>query len=386
MSSEIPGDTIPTHPNTTESSSTQPAAEPRQELRKRTVILPGILLILICIAIGSWLGYQAGVASRLKNEQGQVALEAATQFQIGLQEQAAGRLVSAQRHFEYVVSLDPNFPGISEKLTQVMVAIQETNAPTVTPTITLTPTADTRGEQEMFSQIQQNMADKEWQKAINTMDNLRAKNLNYHAIDVDGMYYIALRNLGIQKINNADLEGGIYELTLAERFGPLDNFAAGLRTWTRYYLNGASFWEVDWTKVLAFFSELTPQMPYMRDSSGMTATERYRIALYKYADQLAKDDPCKASKYYAESLAIGNDPKVAPAATKAAQDCQPPTSTPQPAVDTETPTPTLTGAPATETPTVEVTTPVPPTATETPTPPPPEPTSTETPPAPTHKK
>ncbi len=383
MSSEIPGDTVPTQINrsdNTDPSNTQPAAAPQREFRKRTVILLGILLILICAAIGSWQGYNAGVASRIKNQQSQVALEAATQFQIGLQEQQAGRLESAQRHFEYVVSLDPNFPGVADKLTEVMVAIEATLAPTLTPTITLTPTPDTRGEQEMFSQIQQNMANKEWQKAIDTMDNLRAKNISYRAIDVDGMYYIALRNLGIQKINNADLEGGIYELTLAERFAPLDNTAAGLRTWTRYYLNGASFWEVDWKKVIDYFSELAPQMPYMRDGSGMTATERYRIALYKYAEQLAKDDPCKASEYYAESLKAGNDPKVAPEATKAADRCHPPTDTPAPVVDTETPTPTVTATATSETPVVEATTPVPPPATETVTPtPPPPPPATEAP-------
>jgi tetratricopeptide (TPR) repeat protein len=389
MSSEIPGDTLPTHPKTTDLSSTQPAAVPQQEFRKRTVILLGILLILVFAGVGSWLGYQSGVAKRLQNEQSQVALEAATQFQLGLQDQAAGRLESAQTRFEYVISLDPNFPGITEKLTEVMVAIQATNAPTPVPTPTLSPTPDTRGEQELFSQIQQAMANSEWQKAIDTMDSLRAKNLSYRAIDVDGMYYIALRNLGIAKINNADLEGGIYMLTLAERFAPLDNFAAGLRTWTRYYLNGASFWEVDWTKVIAYFSELAPQMPYMRDSSGMTATERYRIALYKYADQLAKDDPCKAAKYYADSLAIGNDPKVAPNATKAADDCHPPTATLRPQTSTPSSTPSMTGGPATDTPTTEVTTPVPPpaateTPTPTPTPPPPEPTNTET-PSPTPK-
>ncbi len=378
MSSEIPGDTVPTQINTPDKSQALPAEAPPREFRKLWVILLGILLILVCVGIGSWQGYQAGVASRIKNEQSQVALEAATQFQIGLQEQQAGRLESAQRHFEYVISLDPNFPGVSDKLTEVMVAIQATLAPTMTPTITLTPTPDTRGEQEMFSQIQQSIANKEWQKAIDTMDNLRAKNIAYHAIEVDGFYYIALRNLGIQKINNADLEGGIYELSLAERFAPLDNMAAGLRTWTRYYLNGASFWEVDWAKVIAYFSELAPQMPYMRDASGMTANERYRIALYKYAEQLVKDDPCKAAKYFADSLAIGKDPKVEPEATQAAQKCEPPTSTPEPVVDTQTPTPTLEVASTTETPAVEATTPVPPPPTETPTPTPPPPAETPT--------
>src|SRR5512146_2361025 len=133
MSSENLGDTIPTRPEPQVTSETQPVAAagtPKQEFRKRTVILLGVVLMVVFIAVGSWLGYQAGVNSRIQNQQSQVALEAATQFQLGLQDQAAGKLVSAQNRFEYVVSLDPNFPGITEKLTEVKVAIDATNAPT----------------------------------------------------------------------------------------------------------------------------------------------------------------------------------------------------------------------------------------------------------------
>ncbi len=380
MSIENPGETVPTRPNASIPSETQTAEAPQRKFRKRTIILLGVLLIVLFIALGSWLGYQAGVAIRIDNQKSLVALEAATQFQLALQDQSAGRLESAQKRFEYVISLDPNFPGINEKLTEVMVAILATNAPTAVPTPTLSPTPDTRGEQDLFSQIQQYMADSQWQKAIDTMDALRAKNLSYRAIDVDGLYYISLRFLGIQKINSGDLEGGIYALTLAERFGPLDNFTAGLRTWSRYYLNGASFWGVDWAKVISYFTDVAAAMPNMRDSSGMTASERYRKALAKYADQLVKDDPCKAAKYYAQSLAVGNDPTLVPTATKAQERCQPPTATPRPTTKTPTPTVTSTGALYTDTPTVEVTTPVPPpAATETPTPTAPAPLDTETP-------
>ncbi len=336
--------------------------------------------MLAFIAGGTWLGYQAGVASRIKNQQSQVALEAATQFQLALQDQAAGRLETARTRFEYVVSLDPNFPGINQKLTEVMVSIDQTNAPTPVPTPTLSPTPDTRGEQELFSQIVQSMRDKKWQTAIDTIDSLRSKNLNYRAVDVDGLYYMSLRFLGMEKIGAGDLEGGIYALTLAERFAPLDTLAAGLRTWARYYLNGASFWEVDWSKVISYFVDVVAGVPYMRDSSGMTANERYRIALYKYAEQLVQNDSCKAAKYYADSLAIGKDPTVVPLATKAAERCSPPTETPMPETPTSTVTPTPTVTVEIIAPTVESTTPVPPTPTETETPTQPAPNHKETPP------
>jgi hypothetical protein len=60
------------------------------------------------------------------------------------------------------------------------------------------------------------------------------------------MYYFSLRNYGYHLIQQGNLEGGIYQLTLAERFGPLDRDSNGVREGARYYLIGASFWELNW--------------------------------------------------------------------------------------------------------------------------------------------
>ena len=354
-SGEITDNTIPTRPGPAPAGNTQPmqAVVPVKKIRKRSVVLLGIAVILIMGGVGSWLGYQSGITSRLQNQMGQVALDAATQFQMGLDDQAAGRLDVAQQRFEYVIGLDQNFPGAQQKLAEVLMAIQISRIPTEVPTPTLTPTPDMRGEQDLFAQIQQDVKDSKWTDAITTIDALRAKNLSYRAVDVDGLYYLALRGRGVSKITNGDLEGGIYDMTIAERFGPLDTLAAGLRAWARLYLNGASFWEVDWERVVTYFADIYTALPNLRDGSGMTATERYRIALYKYADTIAATgDYCKASQYYAQSLAIGNSSTVEPKATEAAHTCHPDTSTPQPPKPTATLTPTVTGTLFTETPTV----------------------------------
>ena len=93
------------------------------------------------------------------------------------------------------------------------------------------------------------------------------------------MLYVALRNRGVEKISKqADLEGGIYDLALAERFGPLDLDARGWREWSQWYIRGASFWEVDWAKSISYFSQVAPIAPNLRDASGWTASDRYRIA------------------------------------------------------------------------------------------------------------
>jgi tetratricopeptide (TPR) repeat protein len=361
-----------------------PAVAPEKKIRRRSVIWLGILFIFIVGGIGSWLGYQSALTSRLQNQVGQTAVDAATQFQLGLQDQANGNLAIAQQRFEYVIGLDPNFPGAQQKLTEVMLARQISLIPTDVPTPTLTPTADTRGEQDMFAQIAQNIKDSKWSDAIDSINALRTKNLTYRAIDVDGMYYLALIGRGIYKITNGDLEGGIYDMTIAERFGPLDSKAVSYRTWARLYINGASFWDVDWEKVVNYFADIYQAVPNLHDSSNLTTSERYRIALYKYAEQIAATgDYCKAEQYFQQSFAIGLDPTAEPKATEASHNCHPNTPTPQ-KKPSSTPTQTLTGTLISPTPTLPgpTATPIPPVGATSTNTPPAAATSTNTPPAP----
>ena len=68
------------------------------------------------------------------------------------------------------------------------------------------------------------------------------------------MYYFALRNYGVNLIQNqGDLEGGIYQLTLAERFAPIDSTAAALRDGARAYIQAASYFGINWASAVEFF-------------------------------------------------------------------------------------------------------------------------------------
>jgi hypothetical protein len=98
----------------------------------------------------------------------------------------------------------------------------------------------------------------------------------------------------------------------------------------------------------------------MRDASGLTAIERYRIGLMKYGDQLASEGKyCEASEQYRLSYEIGADPVLDPTATAIYLICNPPqptgTTTPTftitPTLDSITPSPTTPVETPTETPT-----------------------------------
>ena len=114
-----------------------------------------MIVILLLGSLGGLLGYNSGRQSRIDLGSSQVAAAAATQFQLGLDDMANGRYEMARGRFEYVIGLDSSFPGVKEKLTEVMIALLPTTIPTatLTPTPVFTPTPDTRGEQEMFKQM-----------------------------------------------------------------------------------------------------------------------------------------------------------------------------------------------------------------------------------------
>ncbi len=332
--------------------------QPKKVKRKRgRWILLGILLILVGAAIGTYFGWQKAKALRLQEQDNVLITAASAQFEMGLVELENKQYAIAQRRFEYVVQIMPDFPGVQEKLAEVMLAQAMVATPTPMPTPTLTPTPDTRGEEELYNQITQHIMNKDWANSLLALDALRELNLNYRTVDVDGLYYLSLRNRGVQLIlEEGSLEPGIYDLALAEGFAPLDVEADNYRSWARRYLNGASYWGLDWPQVVSVFGELYGYLPYLSDSSGMTTTERYRQGLINWGDQLTfAEDWCLASEKYEMALSLMADQTVSQKATEVYNECHKPTEEPTKAPVQATPTPEGTTEVPTEVPTEEPT-------------------------------
>jgi hypothetical protein len=342
--------------NTQPSLSNSPDSSPAKgKPRKSIWFVLGFVIILIGAGLGYLFGSNAAMAIRNEEKEKAIITIATTQFQLGVRELEEGKFENARKRFEYVIQLMPTFPGAQEKLTEVMFAQADVSTPTPIPSPTVTATPDTRGEEDLFNQVLTYLQNKDWNNVIVTLDSLRKLDIKYRAVDVDGYYYLALRNRGVQRIlQEGSLEPGIYDLALAERFGPLDDEAVSYRTWARSYIYGASFWGVDWERVVSLFAEIYPALPNMIDSSGMTAQERYRVGLIKWGDQLAlQEDWCAAYEKYEMAFAFVVDESVAPTATAVYNACHNPTES-ESSQNAATPTPSPTGQ-VTISPTAEVT-------------------------------
>ncbi len=315
--SEIePGENIPESPMLTTSAGKK---------RRSWVFysLLGLLALVLVALLSGFGGYASGIQIRRSAESTQVSQTVVEQFQLGVQELEQGEYFRARQRFEYVIRMDPAYPGAVEKLADVLLELNTTATPTLVPEPTLTPTPDLRGVQELFNQSQQFLLNSDWDNAIETLLSLRKTDATFQTVGVDGMLYLALRNRGRDKIiNQSDLEGGIYDLTLALRFGPLDSEASGLLNWSTLYITGASFWEIDWGQAAYYFSQVAPHLPNLRDGSGLTASQRYRTALYNYAKLLAQSKRwCDAAAQLEVALAIAGDAEIQQAYNDVAQRC-----------------------------------------------------------------
>jgi len=326
---EDTGTTQPSQPVTPVANDDTQPLQPVKPLKKSSrwkSLLIGILGFIVLVGLGAFGGYSTGIGDRQSAEKAVVTSQLSEQYSFALVDIQFGRYEAAIQRLEFIIANDPSYPGARDKLTEVMV-MSSIPSPTPAPTVTSTP--DFSGAESAYQRAQQLIAAQDWPGAISALDTIRKLDATYKTAQVDGMYYFALRNYGHNLITQkGNLEGGIYQLTLAERFGPLDNTATGLREGARMYIIGASFWELDWEQAYNYFSQVGNGWPSMWDGT-MTASERLFIASMRYGDVLYKRQAyCDAYNLYQAAGAIGAlDSTAARNSADAFQQCFPPTPT-----------------------------------------------------------
>ena len=331
--SEQTENTQPNQP--TELDDTQPIKTIKKRSRWLSILI-GILGLILLIGLGGFSGYEQGIGIRTAEEDAVLSKQLSEQYTYALVDIEFKRYEAARQRLEFILKNDPNYPDVSEKLTEVLV-MSVIPTPTAMPTVTSTP--DFSGAENAFERAQQLISAQDWGGALAALDIIRKSDPTYKTAQVDGMYYFALRNRGHALIlKEGNLEGGIYYLTLAERFGPLDNTSIGLRDGARMYITGASFWELDWKQAYDYFSQVGSGWPSMWDGT-MTASERLQFAAMRYGDDLfSHEDFCGAYELYQIASGLGNLDDVATKhSNQAYQKCYPPTEIP-PTVEIVVPT------------------------------------------------
>lgn len=305
-SSTTPKDTQPLRP-----------ASPDRARRRRWIWIAAPALVLLMLIISGVTGYYQGLEQRELTAQANAAQVAQEQFDKGVEDLLAGNYELAQQRFEYVLRLDPNFEGASEFLNRALMAMNQptaTPSPLASPTPTETP--DFSSFEGMFASAQAAFAREDWDNALNIMIRLRGEDPEYRFAEVNQMMDVALRNRGMQKLFAGDLEQGIYDLTLSERFSPLDSQAASWRRSAAFYIFASSYFGLDWALATEYFGQIC-------QANIWGACTKYGLAAREYAGELAEqgDDPCLAAFYYDLAFGYVQPGGVEATATEVSQLC-----------------------------------------------------------------
>ncbi len=324
----------------------------KPKVRRGKWVWLGILIMLVIIAIGSGIGYQSALQARMAEDTNHRLELATTQFLKAEQDQAAGNLNMAQDRLEYVMTIYPNYPGVTEKLAEVMLAIslsssQDPNPqPTPEVVVTAVPTKDTSVVSELFIQAQNQLTAQDWPGLLNTVNQMRNLNPAYESIKVDGMFYYALRYNGILKIQEGELEVGLYYFAMAETIAPLDGDIESWRRYAQNYIYAGTWYGVNWYKAAEAFYSVYQDVPYLMDSSKITSKQRYVNSLEGIGDmmmlEMKKDYFCQAVDQYEKAKEIISNDRLVGKIAQAKEYCENPPATPTPTVDPNAPTPTPT--------------------------------------------
>jgi tetratricopeptide (TPR) repeat protein len=338
-------------PGTSTPPSVDELPDPAAKINRSKWIWLGVLMVLVMVLAGSGIGYASAMRAREVEQNNQRLILATTQYELGLVDQEHGNLGSAKNRFEYVLSIYPEFPGIEAKLVEVGFMIAQNDGeliiptvgpePTPTVAITVVPTKSTSSTTLLYNQARAQLEGQDWEGLYTTLSAMREIDPAYKAMEVDGMWYITLRNRGIRLIQGGQLEPGLYNFALAEQFAPIDADAESYRTWARMYINAGSHWMINWYAAVEGFASLYSLVPQLRDSSGITVTQRYTRALTGYGDFLqASYDFCNAAASYRQAASVLTEAGISEKITQADEYCANPPATPTPTEDPSTPTET----------------------------------------------
>lgn len=305
-------------------------------------LIAGILVLAIVIlVVGGGSGYFAGVEARDALRATQQADFLQEQFDLGVVDIEAGRHLIARDRFEYILGVDPDFPGARDLLNLALEALNEptgTPSPTATEiTLTPTPTLSLSSLEGLLEAGRGAVASENWDAAIEALLALRSQDPDYRLEEANALMFTALRNRGMQKIIRKEIEQGVYDLKLAARVGVLDGVAQSWMRSGEFYAFANSFFGLDWVQAVANFAGLC--------GAGIwDSCYKYSVSAAEYGHLLMDDELyCEAAEQYDASLTTRDQEELHPTATFARESCLTATA--------GTPTPSQSGTPGTVTPT-----------------------------------
>jgi tetratricopeptide (TPR) repeat protein len=300
-------DSAPPTPTMASPSIARPAPVKARGLSATTLLILafacGFLSIIIAAGLG---GVYAGLQDRTADQQAQ----ADKFYDEGVANRAAGKLQLAKADFEYVLKIDPAYPGATEQLQQIVDLL------TVKPTPTASAIQVNVAEQLYQTGVEAYNQQK-WQRAIEIFAQVRALDPTYQQDQIAQQTYQAALTYGQQLLQEDRLEEAIAYLDQAAYWQPLPAETEVEVTYARLYITARDYWNVNWEQAIQSFGELYQIGPGYRDTFA-----RYVEAYVQYGNERTRaGDPCTAQTQYEAALKLRPDAELQAKADKSKQDC-----------------------------------------------------------------
>jgi len=260
----------------------------------------GIVLSISGMAYG---GYRAGVQQRTVVVATAVADEIQLQYSLAVQDIEIGQLGVAVQRLEYIIQMDPEFPGAARMLAKARESANGVSLRAPQPTDVTLPVEERLSADELFNLLTEAYHQGDWSEAVLRADVLKATDAEYRSTSVDSMLFVSLSKRGIERIDAGVLELGLTDLEHAEQIIDLDDVALQRRRWASLYLAGKTFWELNWKLAIDNFSTLNQIAPNFLDTRSLL-----RNGYVAYGEVLLQaQDACLSEEQFAAAVELEAD-------------------------------------------------------------------------------
>ena len=319
---------------------------------RRIVRSIGLLFIILAVAVGwfllvAYFGWRSGEDLLAEKQAIALAEQITHQKELAADDVAQEKYDLALRRLEWVLQQAPEDAQALALQTEVNNAVTSLlvstpfsiKTPTPEPTPLPETTVESTGEAETkLQQIRRLMATKDYGVVIPMITAFQLEFPEYERQETNRFLYDASINYGIDLLESDNVELGLNYLAQAARLGDLPQSAIDYQTWAELYLQGISFYGVNWDTSAYYFRDLCLAAPFYQLSCN-----RLEKVLILLGDQQAVAlDWCPAQNAYEEAALYSNNSDLNDKIDEARDACLLATPTPELPTEAITDTTTIT--------------------------------------------
>ncbi len=325
-----------------EQAAAKSSRRPRRFMRRVGLLLLLLAGILAWYLAVFYIGWQSGQSAQEEQKAAAITEQVETQIGLARQDILNGSFALAQLRLEWVLERSPDDSEARSLYQQAKAELEilrtpvavmtPTSSPTpiASPTPTAVPIEDPSVELERIRGL---FSTENWEEAVPALVAYQWQFPDRERQQTDEMLFEAYIGLGTSLLKGDQVEHGLAYLEQAEKLGDLPQSVTDQRTWAEIYLQGISFYNVNWGATVYYFRDLCLAAPFYQSSCDLLFQ-----ALTEYGNQYAGSlDWCPALQLYEEAAQHGRNQLLSEKLRQAREECSQATATPMATDDRTSP-------------------------------------------------